>query len=180
MGAIAQGLSSNSSPTENAHLAGPVPAVSASGRLTCALQELVAMLAKRSSPPSAARRSGGFSVTYAFSSCDLRTPATIVFQRGSVRFMSYVLIHAWWLHFWPANRSSPATLPPYRRSLAAEKSNVHFAPAVQTHAAASSTRRISLAFDLYANEIAAEMATVFFTVELIDDKHESTLRHQEV
>jgi len=111
MGAIAQGLSPNSSPTENAHLAGPVPVVS---------------------------------------------------------------------HFWPASRSAPATLPPYRRSLAAEKSNVHFAPAVQTHAAASSARRISLAFDLYANEIAAEMATVFFTVELIDDKHESTLRHQEV
>ena len=39
---------------------------------------------------------------------------------------------------------------------------------------------VSLAFDLYANEIAAEMATVFFSVELIDDKHESTLRHQEV
>ena len=29
MGAIAQGLSPNSSPTENAHLAGPVPVVSA-------------------------------------------------------------------------------------------------------------------------------------------------------
>ena len=32
MGAIAQGLSPNSSPTENAHLAGPVPVVSNSFR----------------------------------------------------------------------------------------------------------------------------------------------------